>query len=507
MNSYSAQAMRNMDAETINSGICTGIDLMTRAGIAAAKKIIEWTDRTTLQRPIVFHIFTGPGNNGGDGFVIAAYLAEQFGKDAVSLHMAVPAEKLKGDALLAYQRMPDGLQKQNIGRSSIIVDCLLGTGADVSNGLREPVKSMIDEINSSGVPVIAIDIPSGICADHGAGPDGAVCAVETLTFAAPKDGLFLSAKYCGKIRVLDIGIPQTIMDQTPKGYDVFDRNAARALLKRNDHDIYKQKRGHLLVVGGSTNYPSAPFLTAEAALRAGAGLVTVAIPKQEEVFCNVPKGLIVRKIKSRDGCFCTESVDPLLELTANANAIVVGPGMTCRLQTCNFLAKFLRADLSPMVLDADALNLLPMMPHVKNLTGMVMTPHFGEMQRLLVNEPSDLNPVEKAERLCAKYNTTCVMKGPYSVTCCPEQGCTINFSGSPVLATAGSGDILSGIIGALLADGRYSTVEAVRLGVYLHGLCGEISAESVADPRFPSGVIADDLIDVIPQALRRIMPY
>lgn len=506
MFSYSAQAMRNMDAETINSGVCTGIELMTRAGIAAAKEVIAFADRTTLTRPVIYHVFAGGGNNGGDGFVIAAYLAEQFGKDAVSLHMAADAENLKGDALLAYQRMPADLKKQDIGRNSIIVDCLLGTGADISGGLREPVKSMIGEINSSGVPVIAIDVPSGVCADHGAGPDGAVCAVETLTFAAPKDGLFFSAKYCGKIRVLDIGIPAEIMEKTPKGYHVFDRDAARALLKRNDHDVYKQKRGHLLVVGGSVNYPSAPFLTAEAALRAGAGLVTVAIPRQTEVFCNVPKGLIVRKLKSRDGCFCTDSVDQLRELAANADTIVVGPGMTCRLQTCNFLAKFLQTPPPPMVLDADALNLMPMMPHVKNLTGMVMTPHFGEMQRLLVNEPADLNPVEKAERLCAKYQATCVMKGPYSVTYCPEQGCTINFSGSPVLATAGSGDVLSGIIGAFMAGKRYSTADAVRLGVYLHGLCGEITAESVADPRFPCGVIADDMINVIPQALRRIMP-
>ena len=522
MFAYSAQAIRHMDAECIRTGLYTGIELMTRAGNAAAAEIIHFAERTHFTP--VFHIFTGSGNNGGDGFVIAARLAEQYGCDAVTLHAAVPEEKLKGDAAEAYKNMPEDLKKRIVRalpdfkteENAIIIDCLLGTGTDLSNGLREPVKSLIGAINQSPCPVIAIDIPSGMCADRGIGPDGAVCAVETLTFAAPKNGFFAdgSAKYCGKIRVLDIGIPEKIMTLESGGYGIFDLTAARKLFRKNDYDTYKQKRGSLLILGGSMDYPSAPFLAAEGALRTGAGMVTVAVPEQTQICCSVPKALIVRRLQAdpERGCFCEKSIPAAVALAEKADAIVIGPGMMCNDQTAAFLQGFLKQiKTKPVLLDADALNALAKIQNsVRDLPNAILTPHIGEMNRLLAAEKDieKLSPMGKAEALSHRFETVCVMKGPYSTSCFPIDRPVVNLSGSPALATAGSGDVLSGITGALMAN-QYPLADAAKLGVYLHGLCGEIAPEMLGnlspDLRYPCGVIADDLINAIPRALRMIM--
>lgn len=519
MKALTALQMRNTDQTVIGCGISSGFHLMTRAGNAAEKEIRRFAGSLTLPGKTQFHILAGPGNNGGDGFIIAAGLANDF---PVVLHCTVPPEKLHGDALLAFQALPDAVKNtvrhdfsaDEAGDSAVIIDCMLGTG--ISGPPREPVGAWIAEVNRSRRPVVSIDIPSGLNADDGSAPGGAVRAALTLTLAAPKTGLLTAPGYCGRLKVVDIGIPAPFIERFAAAPDVTDTNAVRALIRRESPDTYKQLRGRVLIAGGSADYPSAPFLSAEAALRAGAGLVTAAVPASALIVCSVPKALIVRRIEdSGSGCFSAASFEMLAGIAGNADAVAVGPGMT--VHSSGFFRDFLmllKKSGTPAVFDADALNLLARMPDLLGHlpAGSVLTPHAGEMHRLLSAlgiEDSGMPSMEKARKLAVSAHACVVMKGPFSAVCAADaEQSAFNLSGSPALATAGSGDVLTGIAAAFLAKG-YSAYDAARIAVHLHGLAGELAPEAVGngtpDPAFPSGVIADDLPGVLPRALRMLL--
>ncbi len=480
---FSPEQMRRIDRRTIDAGYFSGIGLMENAGRAAAAAVLEKFGSVS------YHILTGSGNNGGDGFVIAAALAEKIGAEKVVLHCAgIPQT---GDALLASGKVPQEIRSLesfcvvDVPPGAVVIDCLLGTG------FRPPLRPLfaqwIREINACRLccPVVAVDIPSGLNGEDGTAVE-AVQADLTLTFAALKSGLILNAgaKYCGKIRVLDIGIPETVMTEEPDSMTITDAASVRRLLlkQRQAYDTYKQKRGHVLVIGGSVDYPSAPFLSAEAALRGGAGMVTVAIPGKTEIFCPVPKALIVRR-GSEDGYFRKDSVAEILKLLPKMDAVVIGPGMTAEPGCMAFFMELLPQITCPVLLDADALNLLALNRDLfRCLTcSTVLTPHAGELARL-----------ENAGFDSMACPAVLVKKGPYSAV---MQGtrCAQNLSGSPALATAGSGDVLSGVIAAFLGQ-KYDPFDAARIGVYLHGKAGERGA----------GLIADDLLPEIGNVLQKI---
>ena len=248
------QEMRNADAETIRSGLYSGFALMTSAGNAAAEEIIRRT-RTSNR---IYHILTGSGNNGGDGFIIAANLIRTFGKKRVVLHRAAPPEKLTGDASEAFRALPsDRLEQNDLNaedldpEQDLVIDCLLGTG--FKGEVREPLKNWIALINASKCPVISIDVPSGLDGDSGSGDP--ILADLTLTLAAPKPGLLTGngPAACGLLKVLSIGIPDSILEQvSPGGITGIDTPYFRSLLRRLDPMTYKQKRGHVLIIGGSS---------------------------------------------------------------------------------------------------------------------------------------------------------------------------------------------------------------------------------------------------------------
>ena len=500
MKAVSGTLMRSVEAAAIQNGLADSWAMMTRAGEALAREAAAYHDCGAF-----YAVLAGKGNNAGDGFVAAKLLCEH-GFDVRIFHTS-PAEDLRGDALRAWNELPREIERRQELHAAdlagaVVIDALLGTG--FGGTLREPWLHWINLLNYLNVPVIAADLPSGLDADDGEVRGGAAVRADvTVTFGYPKTGMLKGRgpALCGRIRVIDIGLP----DETDDSITRFVPCTGLADVRRslNLHpvafDTYKQKRGHVAVIGGSRDYPSAPFLTAEAALRAGAGLVTVYVPASMEIVCAPPKALIVKRLPDDgNGVFSAESAGAL-DLPLNISAVAAGMGMNTAEETVPFLRKLMASAQCPLLLDADALNLIAKHPSLLHELGTatVITPHEGEMRRLeaaLGLVSGTRSRVERAEAL-AKFTALHVaLKGVRTVVMSPHGDYALNLSGSPVLATAGSGDILSGIVAAL-ASASDSVFAAAGNGVFLHGLLGELDA-----PLAGRGLIADDLLTRIPAA-------
>ena len=497
MKAVSGTLMRSVEASAIQQGLADSWSLMSRAGEALAREAASFHDRG-----VFYAVLAGKGNNAGDGFV-AAKLLHEHGFTVRIFHTS-PASELKGDALRAWNELPDGIERRQELHAAdlagaIVIDALLGTG--FYGKLREPWLHWINLVNYLNLPVIAADLPSGLDADDGEVRGGAAVRADvTVAFAYPKTGMLngQGPALCGRIRVIDIGLPAETDDGVARFVPCTGLADVRSRLRPPDFDTYKQKRGHVAVIGGSRDYPSAPFLTAEAALRAGAGLVTVFVPESMEIVCDPPKALIVRRLPDDgNGVFSAKSA-AALNLPSNTAAIAAGMGMNTAEETVPFLKKLMASAQRPLLLDADALNLIakhPVLLHELG-TATVVTPHEGEMKRLeaAIGLPSARGRVERAEALAKFTALHVVLKGVRTVVMSPHGEYALNLSGSPVLATAGSGDVLSGMIAALAA-GSFSLFDAAKDGVFLHGLLGELDA-----PFAGRGLIADDLLTRIPGA-------
>jgi len=448
----------------------------------------------------VFGIFTGSGNNGGDGFVIASELAAAGVPPAqIRLFCIAPVSRLKGDALSAWTDVPEIIRqnacysviKEKMTDITVVIDGLLGTG--FRGELQTLYHDWISMINEMHAVVFSVDVPSGLNADDGQVTDIAVRADHTLTFALPKRGLLTDSgpSYCGRIRMCPIGIPREWLDSATGDLEAVDDAFAAACFPAEKRDCYKNEKGHALIIGGSAMYPNAPFLSGEAALRAAAGLVTVAVPKGADIHCTYPKALIVNRIDTDDWeTFTASSAETCLSLLRRMTSCAVGMGMGQGGQGFDFLKKILDNIVCPAVLDADALNVLAEHADYFPLPSnrFVLTPHEGEMKRLLDGFGIDgrsFSRTEKALKLAELTNAVCLLKGPCTAIASPSGRTAVNLSGSPALATAGSGDVLSGIIASVIGRG-YPLFDAVCAGVYLHGMLGEYGCQS--------GVIADDLL-------------
>ncbi len=513
MKAVSGIEMHNLDRRAVEEGGIPGERLMRIAGALAASSVMEYIARLmkfdVFPRNII--VLAGKGNNAGDAFVVAKLLAN-LGEYNVFLHCTAKEEELQGDALTMFRELPDkirgrityGLQKSDLEIPNVlIVDGLLGTGCH--GPLREPFDSWIRTVNESGHPVVSLDIPSGLDADTGEVVTDAITADLTLTMALPKRGMLSEEgiRRCGRIKVLDIGIPARFVDDVAECTECTTAADIVKYFPREPFDIHKNSRGHLLVIGGSRLYSGAPALAGEAALRTSAGLVTVAIPESAHLFADPPKAMMIRKIPdSCLGFFCEDSKAGITELMEKADAVVIGPGMGTDPNSLSVLELVL-ASGKKVLADADALNLLAQNPSLaeKIQSDIVFTPHPGEMKRLAAAFGIDtgLSRIEQAKALASKLRSTVVLKGAHTVVASCDGRYAVNLSGCPVLATAGSGDILSGIIGALLANGQFSAFECARAAVFLHGFTAELAV-----PLGSRGLIADDLICYIPQAIRKV---
>ena len=484
--------MRAAEAAAIASGTPEFV-LMKRAGAAAAELIAAWMRRWHFSR-IVF--LCGGGNNAGDALVAATLL---YGRCPISLRLAKPLGSFRGAAAIAADGLPDGLKAAascdfadlDLAPGDLIVDGMLGIG--LTGEVRPQLAKAIAMVNASRLPVISLDVPSGMDADTGVGccPGGeAVHAACTVTFGLPKRGLFTpdGSRFSGTLVVADIGLS----DGTDSGReDAYTEVEAMASLPRFAADIHKNRRGQLLVMAGSRRYPGAGALAALSALRGGAGLIRSFIPSGVPIRL-ADASIPVSIAATEQGGFAHA---PEWTNYPGAAALVAGPGWGDDVPV-SVLEQVLKFP-GRLLLDADALNLLARHPELWHARdGVVLTPHPGEAERLRLafGIPTSETRSKAAAALAARLNATVVLKGARTVTANEVGSITLNTSGSPDLATAGSGDVLAGLIGALLANGL-DAAEAARLGVFIHGRAGETCGR---------GCIADDLPAAIADVMKKL---
>ena len=522
MKTVTVEQMRELDSRTIIEAGIPARTLMKTAGEGAAKALLEFVYTAYHQRHIKrFVLFAGKGNNGGDAYVAARYL--YFNSNLpVMIFTVTPDSELEGDSAFYANLIPDDLpvvliskDAQNnilpldLQRGDIIVDGLLGTG--VKGRLRAPYDTVVSVINNSGCPVIALDITSGLNGDDGSVANLAVKADLTLTIGLPKRGFLLGEGpgLCGLVKCIDIGIPQIFIDEISSDFNMI-LSSDIDLFERRPMNSYKNRNGHILIIGGSSCYPGAPLLAAMAAMRSGAGLVTLAVPESANIATPNMHSLIFRRINdSNNGTFSEESLPELEALIGQADAVVVGPGITTERGVDNMLRGVLRCSKITVV-DADALNLIAQdISILQEGNGKyILTPHYGEFRRLMnaisLHVESSLPTlparIQGALTLAEKLASIVVLKGHHTVIADKNGKVAVNGSGSPSLATAGSGDVLSGIIAAFSMENA-NLFDTTATAVYIHGVCGELSM-------FGSrGTVADDLVDLIPEAMRKISVF
>ncbi|MBQ7206634.1 MAG: NAD(P)H-hydrate dehydratase [Lentisphaeria bacterium] len=480
MNIADASQVRAAEKKAL-AGDPEGYGLMLCAGRAAARIIEEFFPR--VRRTVVL---CGGGNNGGDALVAAASLPGE-----VVVYALRPLSELRGAAACAARDLPERIEvhvcetlSPDVFRfGDLIVDGVLGIG--FSGGpLRGPAASFLRAAASSGCPVAALDVPSGLDADTGIAAEAAVRADLTVTFGAVKKGLLLGQgpALCGVLRAVDIGLGGVSCDDRAVTFE-----EAVRLLPRPGSDVHKNSRGALLVVAGSSEFSGAAALTATAALRCGAGIVRLACVKAAALPCAV----IAREFPAENGLLAPAVWRSLAPWIRASDALAAGPGWG---PVSPGLLQGVFDFPGPVVLDADALNAAARNPELwRGRPDMVITPHPGEAARLAraFGVAGD-GRSGLARGLAAKLGTVVLLKGKFTVVASPDGREKIILAGSPALATAGSGDVLTGVIGALLASG-VSPFDAAVLGASLHGRAGELAGR---------GAVSDDLPLVLRDILR-----
>ena len=476
--------------------------LMERAGSAVARATIDRLGGGYGRRAVVV---CGRGNNGGDGLVAARHLA-RWGMAVAAVMVEVPRDLREPAATnLARLRaetparvLAAGALPRELARADVAVDAVFGTG--FRGTPEDEWATAIVDLNGSPVPVVAVDIPSGVDGTSGAVAGDAVRAELTVTFGAAKTGTLLmpGAEYAGAVRVVDIGFPDDLLRT-----DLWLTEPAdvTAVLPHRDADTHKRASGVLVVVAGSRGMTGAPRLIAEAAGRIGAGLIVVAVPT--EILPIVQSGLtetvFVGLPYTADGTVAAAGVEQLLERLADADALAIGPGMTTHPETAGAVRAMVARSPVPVVLDADGLNAYAGDASALATRGSeaVLTPHVGEFGRLTGVKPRDLDAdrIGHLRRLAADARAVGLLKGSRTLIADPNGHVRLNVTGSPVLATAGSGDVLTGTIGGLLARGL-AAFDAAAAGAYLHGLAGTIAGRTRGE-----GTLAGDVATALPAAV------
>jgi hydroxyethylthiazole kinase-like uncharacterized protein yjeF len=486
-----AERMRATDRWAIEERGVPSLGLMERAGGGLA----ELADDVAPTGPVA--VVCGGGNNGGDGFV-AARLLRHAGRE-VRVATTIALDAYKGDARVNLDRLPgeppQPFDPALLGGAAVCIDALLGTG--FSGAVREPIRSAILALNACDAPVVACDVPSGVDASTGAVEDVAVEAVATATFHRAKPGLWIAPgkQHAGDVHVVEIGIPPGEPAEADVGlvgeraFDLVPRRAAGST---------KFSSGHVLVVGGSTGLTGAPCLAADAAMRAGAGYVTCCVPASLNlVFETRLLEVMTIPLPDDGGALTTGGRDRVLEEAAKrGGALVVGPGFG-KSDGAFALARELvaRAEV-PVVIDADGLN-----AHAGRLDDLrgrpaptVLTPHGGELGRLMEVESGalDAHRLRHAREAAARSGAIVVLKGDDTLVAAPDGRVAVSPGSVPALATAGTGDVLSGVVAALLAKGL-DPFAAAATGVLSHLHAGAAAAQR----RSPDAVIARDVIEAL----------
>jgi ADP-dependent NAD(P)H-hydrate dehydratase / NAD(P)H-hydrate epimerase len=503
---YTAGEMRALDAWAISERDIPSLELMENAGGGVASAVSD------LEPAGPVRIVCGKGNNGGDGLVAARRLRE-LGVEAESLLLWPPTE-LSDDAGANYERLVSaggtarevsaGELPAALAGSAVAVDALLGTG--FSGSPRPPLDQAIDAINDARCPVVAIDVPSGADASSGVVAGACVLADVTITFHASKLGLWIrpGKAFAGRVEVIDIGIPaDAVPPPEAEAKAALIRPGVLDLVPRRANDSTKFSSGSVLVAGGSTGLTGAVCMTCEAAMRAGAGWVRAAVPASLNlIFEQKLTEVMTVPLADEGGDLVAANADLVLEAAQRADSVVVGPGLG-RAPVAFALARALVTSLErPLLVDADGLNALAgeLELVARRSAPTVLTPHAGELARLLGTESAEVSArrLEHARDLAGATQATVILKGDDSLVVEPTGRVAVSPGGSPGLATAGTGDVLSGVICAFLAKGL-GPFEASCAGVHAHAQAGWLAATQLG----ADSVIASDVIGALPAALRR----
>ena len=514
MKVVTAAEMRQIDQATIEGVGIPGIVLMETAGSAIVRAIEQ--HYPTCRR---IGIFAGKGNNGGDGIVIARQLVHA-GRD-VNLFLVSPQESFTGEAdtnlqiaknlgVWIKEVLTDADLKSdvNIASCELLVDAIFGTG--LRGTVRGSIAAVINSINNLPAPILSVDLPSGLDANTGQPLGTCVQADRTVTIGLPKRGVLVhpGAEFAGKLEVVDIGFPEQVIDA--QGIKVNWTTPAQASqwVPLRPAASHKGTYGRVLVVAGSTGMTGAAALASEAALRAGAGLVTLATPKHLNPILEglLPEVMTLPLPETDAGSLSVSATSAILEFAEKTKSVLaIGPGLSQHPDTVRLVQQLVRENREQglnlrMVVDADGLNALSQVPEVISLldSEAVLTPHPGEMARLTHTSVPTLEKdrICTAQKFANAHGVVLVFKGAPTVTGLPNGDVWINSTGNPGMATGGMGDVLTGIIAGLMAQG-ISSETAAALGVYLHGL----AADRVAEALGMHGLIASDVLKAVPEAI------
>ncbi|MFI5388379.1 MAG: NAD(P)H-hydrate dehydratase, partial [Candidatus Eremiobacterales bacterium] len=459
MNALTASEMRQADLRTVEDVGIPPLLLMESAGRAVADLARDFLDDLDGD-PIRVAIVAGPGNNGADALVAARYLM-QVGFEP-DIYMAAKAEDCNelcraqldimeglGASISFLREQSPEFFRSGLRAAALIIDGLLGTGS--SGPLRDQFRTWVNEINIADRDVIAVDVPTGIDPSTGMVAGPAVTATATVTMAAPKVGMLLypAASYVGELWVAHIGIPPSILAEVGARYHVMTKQQFFYWLPHRSPQANKRTAGDIVIIGGSRQYVGAPVLCAVAAQRTGAGYVTVACP--HDASSAISHHLVEQVVTPWPDGDAPAIVDFLLELTRHSGAVVIGPGLGREEKSQAIVRGFVRETARPLVVDADALFALAGHTDVVSGKKAVLTPHDGEFARLL-GEKADTaisNRIKAADDFASSLDATLLLKGPRSIVATKE-ATYVNLTGNELLATAGSGDVLSGMIGAML---------------------------------------------------------
>lgn len=512
MKLVTSEDMRRIDAWAIEKVGIPGPVLMENAGLC----VIEVVGRIFRGfQGLRVAVLCGRGNNGGDGLVVARHLLNRGavvktfligGKTGLSEDAALNLKALEGMGASAEsiraEDVPAGIEAflERLRECDLIVDAILGTG--FKGEVREPAAAVIRAANGSNVPILAVDVPSGLDATSGRPATSCIKARWTVTFEYPKVGLVIypGAEYAGTVFVGDISIPAG----APDGNDLetIDPPQVKAWLPPRPPDSHKGTYGRVLVVAGSRGLMGAATMAGMSALRGGAGLVTVGVPASlvPAMEARVMEVMKLGLPEDSNGVLSAEASARILEFCEKADVLAFGPGISVSGDTRRLAASLVAGVEVPMVIDADGLNCLDGLDSLQGRPGpTVITPHPGEMARLMGMTTAEVQAdrIRVARQAAERSGAVVVLKGARTVIALPGGKCYVNLTGNPGMATGGMGDVLTGVIAAMIAQ-RLSVDRAAAVGVFLHGLAGDMVAFGLGN----AGLVAGDVMNALPVARR-----
>jgi NAD(P)H-hydrate epimerase len=508
-----AEEMQELDQKAIETYRIPGVVLMENAGRGAAEVISNVFPDLQKKR---IAIVAGKGNNGGDGFVIGRHLLNQ--GIPIKVFLLTEPKSLRGDAEINYQifsrmkgeviSIPSSKDyqkvKKDLEKFGLLIDGIFGTGLDAE--VRGYYREVIDHLNALKKPIVAIDIPSGLSANTGKPLGTAIRASLTITFGLPKVGHLISpgTDYVGKVKVIDIGIPRSLVDEEKIQTYLLEEEEIRGWLSVPRRlDTHKGDYGHLLVIAGSVGKTGAAAMACEAALRMGAGLVTLAIPKSLNAIMEMKLTEVMTEPlpETPKQTISLRAFNSLLRLCEKKRAVIIGPGIGTFKETQSLILKLIKTLDIPIILDADGLTALATQPKTLPAANrsLILTPHPGEMARLINSTAKGVQEdrIGVSRKFSQSSHVHLVLKGFRTLIANPKGEVFINPTGNPGMASGGTGDVLTGMIGGLICQG-FGILTSLQISVYLHGLAGDKVAQEMGE----KSLVATDIIKKIPTLLQ-----